>query len=238
MRICNISHCHTLVTVEGKGWPMAPGESIEFDYTGTIRLTLTHTYKSTALSQDEIARDDMDASLVSVWLAAHKPPYFHIVLSTHCQVTCTNDTVISIHREKIRPTYYCAYDRLFPEVSKGTAVVTQQYFAEKKAFTEHYNKAIGKNSRTLRIIILAILASSSVPLLILLFLVNWVAGVIALLLDAVVLGGIYLIIRTLTYTYNKIDRRIVLDGFEEQKIAHYYAKAKSGSGERYGLTVD
>ena len=238
MQFYNDTNCQVILTIGSSQTLLMPRQSVDIECDGEVDITLKHEYKSTCLTKDEIARDDMDTSLVSTLLSSYKPPYFNIVLDISYRLQCQNDAIIHIQREKIRATYYCAYDRFYPNVSEVKVIDNSHTFDEKQQFEEHYKSATQKGSKKIIKILLAVLSILSIPIIVLLSVINILLGTIALILSSIAVGAIALASFLISKLFNKVDYKLVLSDFESDKITAYYFDAKNDFGEKYGLSID
>ena len=238
MQFYNNASCQVLLTVGSSQSLLMPRQSVDIECDGAINITLKHEYKSTCLSKEEIAQDDMDASLVSALLSSHKPPYFSIVLDSSYRLHSPKDAIIHIQREKIRPTYYCSYDRFYPKASEGNVIDNLHTFDEKQQFEKHYKSSTQKGSKKIIKILLTVLSILSIPIIVLLSIINILLGIIALILSLIAVGTIALASFFVSKLFDKVDYELVLSDFESDKIVAYYFYAKNDSEEKYDLSID
>lgn len=238
MNFYNASNSNVILCINSVQHLLMPGDAVDVDCGDDFSVVLKHPYKSTALSEAEIANDDMDASIISVLAAPYKPPYFAIVLDSRYRIIGSANSTVRIQRERIRPTYACSYDRFYPQISQGSVTDISHTFPEKKQFESHYKSATSKGSTRILTILLIVLGAGAIPLIILLAFINILLAIAVLILCVLGLGAVWGGVSAISSCISKAEHRHILSGFESSKITHYYSAAKSSPTPKFDLTID
>lgn len=228
----NTSDHKVIVCIDSKKIQLEPNERIELYCSDRITVKLSHSYSSSAMSEKEIALDDQDVSLVSLLTLSYKKPYFDIVLDSTYEMICKPDSTVYICQEKIRPSYACSYDRLYPFVEDGIVKDILYDFPEKKSYEKHYTQAVTASNRKIITILLTVLSILCLPIALICFLVNWKIGIVITLIMCLIL----LFIRFLGILFSKLtcaaDCFLVLSDFESDKIMNYFKNTEADKENR------
>lgn len=201
-------------------------ESFGFECANEISFTLKHSYQSTALSKEEIRRDNADDSIISLAFSSYKKPYFNVVLDTHYVINANSDAIINIRKEIIRPVYECEYDRLYADVAGGAISKVNYGFIERETFKKYYYEAISEDKKTFISILLVLLCIVGLPLLLLLFAVNLVLGSIAALVSVGLFISVKKIGEAILSAICKADRARIDSRFQSENIAKFFRREK------------
>jgi hypothetical protein len=239
MRLINTANCEALIEICGTIYRLLPNETVETPYEGTFDMMLCHTYGSTCLSQEEIAKDDVNLSVMCLSTLMQRPPYFQLVFDSCYRVTCERCATIRIRREQIRPTYYSAYDRLCPLIDFGLLCELSHTFPERAAFIDLFAKATAKTSHRAITVILGLFAIFTVLLTVLIMLDD---GFMKGLAVFAVFAAIMLVIALVYIASYKIPamiaRKNLQTDFESNTVSKQYNKAFHGQAETFGLFID
>ena len=223
----NTTQSQVFLTIDSHEFTLLPDESVEVNCQETAYIDLRHIYKSTALSEKEIRADDNDISLISLALSSYQPPYFNIVLHSQYRISCGIDSVIQIQQQKIRPTYTCAYDRLYPCISHGFVEDLSQDFPEKELFKQHYRRAKKSGAKQILTILSIIASILSLPLIALLTAARPLIGIVSLLLFLIGLIAIWAIGLCVNALVAKADYAFVFKNFESDTIIQFFSDAEN-----------
>lgn len=220
----NITDGNIHICINGRKEILEPGKTIRIDCSSPVKVFLSHSYDSKALSKKEIMCDDIDVSLISLAIASYKKPYFDIVLDCVYEISFIQDTQVYIRKDTIRPVYPCSYDRLYPVVECGTVKELVHTFSQKEQFKKHYLDAVSSGNRKILVILLCVLAFFSVPLLALFLLVNHLIGIFAVIGTALFFLLVYFLGTSICKLMCKADCAIVFSNFESDKIISFFKK--------------
>lgn len=227
MIFCNETDNYVHLRVNDIDKTLAPNETSEICCSSPVTVSLTHSYVSTALSEKDIAYDDLDASLVSLVIAPHKKPYFDIVLDCVYQIEFEQETEVRIQNERIRPIYHCSYDRLYPLIEQGRVIEKTHTFKQKKEFEQHYLNAISRANRKIVTILLIILALICLPLVILFLKANLLVGCVTVVVVSAILSFVGFIGNLICKLICKANCSLVYSDFESDRIIGHFSKNKT-----------
>ena len=239
MEIRNASGCSVIMTVGCSKIILKKGEKAYVEYTDGLVLKFEHNYHSYALSEKEIANDDTDMSILSLLTLSHKPPYFTLVLDSAYSINTTDQAVITIHREKMRSEYTCAYDRFYPQISEGSVKDISHTFKEREEFEQRYKNATSGGFKKVFKIFLIVISAVELVFSCFLMLVNFIFGLVTLILSAIATAIIAIAVKFFVSLYFKASNKMVFKNFENEKIIKDYCMAKKENNfEKYGLIID
>lgn len=219
----NISNNVVAVCIKEKKLLLQPNEKTEISVNGLIEITLKHLYGSASMSVQEIARDDADVSVVSAVLSSHNPPYFQVVLDSTYSIQGNSETLVQIQQQLLRPCYPCSYDRFCVSVYNGNLLGEMHQFAEKESFINIYKKATTKGTKKIVLIAVLVLVLFSLPVILGLWKFNHLLAIISAMGLVLVVCAVYLIAFLFSKLSNYVDKKTVLDNFESNVIAQYFA---------------
>lgn len=234
MKFENISNASILLSVEQKQITLLPGKTIETDCGANPTVCFQHDYHSSSLTVEEIRHEEAtnNTSVVDLFLLDHRPPYFQIVLNSTYQLFCPKDATITIRREKLRPRFFCVYDRFFPVVSAGNILEIKQDFGEKEEFINRYKMAVDSPNRGIISAIVIGVAVLGLPITILLLLANLIAGLIVAAIEVVGLIVLYFIANHTVKAINSAEQKTVLSNLESDQIIKHFSIAREKYSER------
>lgn len=204
---------------------LEPSGSISLKHQEVLLVTLSHDYGSTAMSEMEIISNEIDNSDLR-WFAGHEnKPVFYIVPDCAYEMRLPADAQVDICRETLRPSYACAYDRLYPVASAGTVREVSCLFSERQSFEKRYQKAMEKPKKTALNILLICVTVLGVLIALLACMARTVAGGIFAMVTVLITGIALLLLRlvgsVIITQLCKAECRILFSDFESDKIISY-----------------
>ena len=229
MKFVNASEHRIEILLGAKHLFLDPVQTFECGAGGEVNILLRHTYKSTALSEKEIIKDNgfqnEFKTVADFAKGVNEPPYFNIVTDSKYTLNCPNTALVRIVSQKIRPNYFSSYDRLYPVVSQGNATEISHQFAEKEEFKLLYKKATLHGKRKLVNIGALLCALLALPLFAFLIWANLIFGIVLTVLGAIAFCTVFGILHLLIGVLSEWSLRSVFSAFESKQISKYYAEA-------------
>ena len=230
MKFVNASENRIEILLGAKRFFLEPTQTFECEAGGEVNILLRHTYKSTALSEKEIIKDNNGfqnefKTVADFVKGSDKPPYFNIVTDSKYTLNCPNTALVRIVSQKIRPNCFSAYDRLYPLVSQGNVTEISHEFAEKEEFKQLYKKAAMHGKRKLVNIGALLCSLLALPLFAFLIWANLIFGIVLTVLGVIALCAVFGILHLLIGVLSKGNLSSVFSDFESKQISKYYAEA-------------
>ena len=229
MKFVNASENRIEILLGEKRFFLEPTQTFEYEAGGEVNILLRHTYKSTALSEKEIIKDNgfqnEFKTAADFAKGAYKPPYFNIVPDSKYTLNCPNTALVRIVSQKIRPNCFSAYDRLYPLVSQGNVTEISHEFAEKEEFKQLYKKAAMHGKRKLVNVGVLLCALLALPLFAFLIWANLIFGIVLTVIGVIALCAVWGILHLLIGVLSEGNLRSVFSDFESKQISKYYAEA-------------
>ena len=222
MMFHNSTNAEVLICMNGKEIALKPDANININCLGSVAVELKHSYCSTAMPVEQIALDNLDASVVSLVTSSYKEPYFNLVLDCKYQISGSQETRVCIQKETIRPVYPCSYDRLYPVVSDGIVDDIAYTFPERQSFENHYLKVISGNNMKIVTILVIVLSILSLPITLICFFANLLIGIVATILIAVVLSLVYIVGKIISKLLSKAECSFVFSEFKSDRIIKHF----------------
>lgn len=234
MKFRNVSPVSVIIQVDEREFYLNVHDTVEISCAPETAFVLKHTYKSTALSEKEIAADLSNDSLVSLAVAPYHEPFFRIALDGHYILHNETDSIILIQRHYLSPAYGVMYDRLYPIVDAQSSLSESYSFAEREAFIARYLNATGNSlpSKKVFATILKILAILAIPFL---AFTTWRAGVLGFLGGSLLLGLAAVpcaIMWGLSKIGDSVDKKYILPHFQSEQIKRNFLKEQGSPTSR------
>lgn len=234
MEFKNISNASALLSIERKQIMLSPGETVEVVCAANPMISLSHDYPSSSLTVEEIRHGEAanNTSVLDLLFVESRPPYFQIVLDSTYQLFCPGDATVSIRREKLRPRYFCVYDRFFPDISQGEILEIKHNFSEKPEFINRYKQAVDNSKKGAISALVSILAILGLPIAVLILLANLTIGIIVWTIGIIGLVAVYFIANHIVQAINETEQKVVLSNFESEQITKHFFTAREKYPER------
>lgn len=233
MEIKNNSKVSILIEINGEELRLNPSETWNIAKTGRVKLCLRHTYSSSSMTIDDMVFDFHNDSIDSLVNLSSSIPYFNVVLDSEYVICVSEDSVIEIQRQLLRPTYSCSYDRLFPVCNKSNIISEKYSFLEKERFIATYITASKKAHKFINFskILLKILLFSCIPVIALAVAFMGILGFVGIIGFATVMIPL-----SIFYLISKAgiewDVKNTIEDFQSEKIADYFKKEIASSNSR------
>ena len=230
----NISPVSVIIQVDEQEFHLDVQDTVEIPCAPGTVFVLKHTYKSTALSEKEIADDLSNDSVISLAVASYHKPYFKIALDGHYALQNETNLMILIQRQYLSPAYGIMYDRLYPITDSPISLSESYTFEERDEYLKRYRDASKKTVPSKRVLakVLMILAILAVPFL---SFATWRAGVLGFLGGGLLLGFVMIpcaIIWGLSKIEDSVDKKYILPHFEYEQIKQNFSKEQNSPTSR------